>query len=41
MYEVRRIIKAFVDAQWLKDFDERLAEYRRHLAGAEAEDDNG
>ena len=41
MYEVRRIIKAFVDAQWLKDFDERLAEYRRHLAGAEAEDDTG
>ena len=41
LYEVRRIIKAFVDAQWLKDIDERLAEYRRHLAGAEAEDDNG
>ena len=41
MYEVRRIIKAFVDAQWLKDVDARLAEYRRHLAGAEAEDDNG
>ena len=32
MYEVRRIIKAFVDAQWLKDFDERLAEYRQQLA---------
>ena len=34
MIEVRRIIKAFVDAQWLADFDERLAEYRQHLAGA-------
>ncbi|MFH7320885.1 DUF4194 domain-containing protein [Desulfurivibrio sp. D14AmB] len=34
MIEVRRIIKAFVDAQWLADFDERLAEYRRQLAGA-------
>lgn len=34
MIEIRRIIKAFVDAQWLADFDERLAEYRRQLAGA-------
>ena len=32
MIEVRRIIKAFVDAQWLADFDERLAEYRQHIA---------
>jgi hypothetical protein len=29
-YEVRRILKAFVDAQWLHDFDERLAAYREH-----------
>jgi len=29
--EVRRIIKAFVDAQWLADFDERLVEYRQQL----------
>ncbi|QEP44873.1 DUF4194 domain-containing protein [Ectothiorhodospiraceae bacterium BW-2] len=33
MIEVRRIIKAFVDAQWLADFDQRLAEYRQQLAG--------
>ena len=26
-YEVRRILKAFVDAQWLGGFDARLAEY--------------
>ncbi len=26
-YEVRRILKAFVDAQWLADFDERLRNY--------------
>jgi hypothetical protein len=26
-FEVRRILKAFVDAQWLADFDARLAEY--------------
>jgi len=27
-FELRRILKAFVDAQWLADFDQRLAEYR-------------
>jgi hypothetical protein len=27
VFEVRRILKAFVDAQWLADFDARLAEY--------------
>ncbi len=32
MYEVRRILKAFVDAQWLAEFDQRLAEYRNQLA---------
>jgi len=26
-YEVRRILKAFVDGQWLADFDDKLAEY--------------
>jgi hypothetical protein len=30
--EVRRIIKAFVDAQWLAEFDQRLVEYRQQLA---------
>ncbi len=30
-YEVRRIIKAFVDAQWLSDFDARLAQYHKSL----------
>ncbi len=33
-YEVRRILKAFVDAQWLADFDARLATYRAALIGA-------
>jgi len=33
MIEVQRIIKAFIDAQWLADFDERLAEYRQQLTG--------
>lgn len=31
MFEVRRILKAFVDAQWLADFDQRLAEYQGRL----------
>lgn len=30
-YEVRRILKAFVDAQWLAEFDARLAVYRERL----------
>jgi len=32
-FEVRRILKAFVDAQWLAEFDARLAAYRVQLAG--------
>ena len=36
VYEVRRILKAFVDAQWLADFDARLAEYTALLAAEEA-----
>ncbi len=31
MFEVRRILKAFVDAQWLGEFDARLAAYRAQL----------
>ncbi len=31
MFEVRRILKAFVDAQWLAEFDERLAGYQAQL----------
>mgnify|MGYP001450432987 CR=1 FL=1 len=33
-YEVRRILKAFVDAQWLAEFDARLETYRTALSGA-------
>lgn len=32
-YEVRRILKAFVDAQWLAEFDARLAVYQSALSG--------
>ena len=30
MYEIRRILKAFIDAQWLADFDAKLQSYRDH-----------
>ena len=33
-YEVQRILKAFVDAQWLADFDARLEQYRTALSEA-------
>lgn len=33
MFEVQRILKAFVDAQWLGEFDARLAAYRAQLQG--------
>lgn len=32
MFEVRRILKAFVDAQWLAEFDLRLAGYQAQLS---------
>ncbi|MBK5931535.1 DUF4194 domain-containing protein [Halochromatium salexigens] len=35
-FEVRRILKAFVDAQWLSELDQRLAEYQAHAAGEES-----
>lgn len=39
MIEVRRIIKAFVDAQWLSDFDKRLDEYRAKNTQLQEESD--
>ena len=39
-YEVRRILRAFVDAQWLGEFDARLGGYRAQLAdGSPGEDE--
>ena len=32
MVEVRRILKAFVDAQWLNEFDTRLQAYQAQLS---------
>lgn len=37
-FEVQRIVKAFVDAQWLGELEEQLAQYRAHAAvGTETE----
>lgn len=33
-FEVRRVLKAFVDAQWLDDFAQRLDGYAEHAAAA-------
>jgi len=35
-FEVRRILKAFVDAQWLAEFDARLAAYQAELGETES-----
>jgi hypothetical protein len=32
-FEVRRILKAFIDGQWLADFSEKLSQYAALLAG--------
>ena len=37
-YEVRRILKAFVDAEWLAELDARLAAYQAELDGREEAD---
>jgi hypothetical protein len=39
--EVRRILKAFVDAQWLSDFEEKLKEYAAYGVGKVLEGDHG
>ncbi len=36
-FEVRRIITSFVDAQWLAEFDRRLAEYAAYIDESSAE----
>jgi hypothetical protein len=41
MFEVRRILRAFVDAQWLADFDARLAAYQTQLAATSGRAVNG
>ncbi len=38
-FEVLRILKAFVDAQWLTEFDAKLAAYAEQLQSGEADDE--
>ncbi len=33
-FEVRRMLKSFVDAQWLSEFERRLTEYKNHAVGS-------
>lgn len=40
-YEVRRIIRAFVDGQWLGEFDQRLRDYLDAGAGADGDTSTG
>lgn len=40
-YEVRRIIKSFVDGQWLSEFDAKLEEYQQHLTKKIAQKNSG
>jgi hypothetical protein len=39
MIEVRRIIKAYIDTQWLAEFDQRLAAYREQALPPPKSDD--
>ncbi len=39
MFEIRRIVKAFVDAQWLGEFEQQLAAYQQELAAQNGEAD--
>lgn len=36
-FEIRRILKAFVDAQWIGEFEKRLEQYRQHGSAADGE----
>ncbi|MBE4717231.1 DUF4194 domain-containing protein [Pseudarthrobacter sp. AB1] len=39
-YEVARILKAYVDAQWLEEFEARLADYRASLSGTSTKEED-
>jgi len=38
LFEVRRVLKAFVDAQWLADFNDRLEAYRSSSGDSEKDE---
>ncbi len=37
-YEVRRIIGAFIDSQWLHEFEEKMAEYKAYVNSIEGKE---
>lgn len=37
-FEVRRMLRAFVDTQWLDELDKRLEQYQQHIAGQTGDD---
>lgn len=39
-FEVKRILKAYIDAQWLSDFDGKLAEYLAHGSDPDEQGDS-
>ncbi len=39
-FEVHRILKSFIDAQWLEEFDTRLQQYQNQLKQASADTDD-
>lgn len=41
MIEVKRILKAYINAHWLNEMDQRLKEYRTHLQEKGSYDDEG
>src|SRR5438270_10611126 len=38
-FEVRRIVKAFIDAQFLSQLEQRLAQYRAYISGQDVEEE--
>ncbi|SEJ43846.1 protein of unknown function [Propionispira arboris] len=40
-YEVERIVRSFVNAKWLQEFDERLADYIEYGAKSETKEEDG
>ncbi len=39
-FEVKRILKAYIDAQWLNDFDTKLQEYLTHGSDSDGQGDS-
>ncbi len=40
-YEVSRLLKAYIDAQWLQEFESRLAEYKTYASAEAGHEEDG